>query len=289
MQFKIKFLGDRTAAIRYLKQNSIEYKVVGGVNGTIFVKDTYIQISGYGGFHSRMSLDVKLAKSGKIPSGDNGYGDECLPVGTQRRHFRGIQSEIEEFRIKDMRGKEEEMREKERERNEAMREIRKVINFEKKIIREEHELEEQIGKTIRIIADLRRYFPDGQMVRGSGDLPDSRSLTNQIGVLNEVLDYVEEQEIEAIKIVEDTKNPIRFVKTGMELKRQKKHLNQIRIKLSKFTLMIERFLTGKHKHLKIQDLDLTPQMKLYFERVYRKIFVVFRYYQRLFEKEAKKA
>jgi hypothetical protein len=79
------------------------------------------------------------------------------------------------------------------------------------------------------------------------------------------------------------------VKTGMELKRQKKHLNQIRIKLSKFTLMIERFLTGKHKHLKIQDLDLTPQMKLYFERVYRKIFVVFRYYQRLFEKEAKKA
>ncbi|UCD04020.1 MAG: hypothetical protein JSW73_05830 [Candidatus Woesearchaeota archaeon] len=271
MQVPIHVPGDREAVIEFLKKNNIKYVTRGG---QIIVKNTYIHLDAYGAFGNRLGFYSDFARDGEgrpVIIGRVNYG-KCMPFREQVKLFNAMKGAI-------MKSREEHYKETE----EKLKKAKEVMGFENNILNEEHQLEEQIRKTIGFISHLQKILPKATFFEGNHKNIDHGVLAGHISMLNDILNYLKDEEIESVHIFKDTRKSITIKKEKKELKIQKKHLKKLLSKLNKFVKEVKYFLK-----VWVKDFQITAPMRKDLREYYEKVLYVYSHYVELFAKEIKK-
>lgn len=282
MEVLIHVKGDRESVIEYLKKNQIEYK---SIRNQIWVKNCWIYLGSYGKPENRLCFYSEMAKKheGKPIFQNLGWGEIYKPFNEQLEIYKQLKNAILVNRKKFYENTVKEMQEKKEKRDTELKIMHQVIDFENNVLREEHQLEEQIRKTINFIADLKKDFPKATFNHREYKYVDQGLLTRHIYLLNDILLYLKDEELETVHILKDIESPIQIEKTGKKVKIQKKHLKKLSSKLNKFVKELKYFLRTW-----IKSLEITTEMRAHLKNFYTNILRLYEWYSNLFKIEAQK-
>ena len=293
--------GDREAVVEYLNKHKIKYKMKGN---TLWIENTLIYIDKYGSSSARLCLYTQHVpdNEGKPLTGNCGYGECCLPLREQVKLFDKLKAAITKQRKEHFKQVEEDMANEKKAREEDLAEIQTVINFESGVLRVERKFDDQIKRTRAFIFKMQIYMseatfaatradfaynPTQEQIDGTKpeDLPRGRidcgALNHHIDQLNDLLKYLEDEEIEAVHILNDTKEPVKVKKKNVEkkLRIQKGHLKKLSSKTNRFVKDIKWFCGSG-----IRGLQITTPMRKHLKDDYERILAVFEWYAEFFKR-----
>ena len=130
---------------------------------------------------------------------------------------------------------------------------------------------------------MQKDFPKATFALGKYENIDCGALANHISQLNNILEYLEEEELASVHIIDDAKSPIQVEKERRKLKIQKKNLRKISSKLNNFVKEIIYFLRSGIKYFQI-----TAEMREHIKYFYGEILKIYSWYAELFKKELRK-
>jgi len=272
--------GDREAVIKYLDKSGIKYKY--NKFGNLLVQNTFIELEKYGSFGNRLEFHPDSAKeyAGKpvtiIKNPNLVYGNKFLSYNEQVKLFNTLKRAIMKSRAEYYKKTEKVIEQKKEGRIKKLKQLQEVIDFEKNVLRREHQLEEQIKKTINFLVDLQKDIPKFTYKEDFGEF--DKGISN----LKEILDYLKEEAITTVYILKHLKEPVQIKKQKKRIKIQKKHLKKLSTKLN--------FIAGvmKYQYRGIRNLQVTTSMRKHLKEFYGQIYQTYEWYAKFFKKEAKK-
>jgi hypothetical protein len=302
-EISLSYPCDKKAIGKFLKKERLEFKTIRRNSPSckflhkaveIYITGTFISI---GPEFARFESDYAKEYEGKEISHFRDFNGICISFSEQERIFKRLRSVIEKARKEYLKENEKEMQKKKEQRDKVLAEINKVIDYENEVIKQEHKLEEQINKAISLIKNLFEDMPEKLFSRKSytkrvevtGSLVPNElkweekhfygevlkefqeAFEYHLKLLNEILIYLKENEIEAVRILNEA-NQVDIKNISTDQKEQKRHIKKLAYKIKRFVQTLKQFIKD------IKHIQVTSEMRNHLKDIYQEIYNIFNYY-----------